>query len=174
MTRAASMTMIGPLCAPLREFCTRCAPHSGPSRAERGKRYWRPAKGLRGNIKGLSLLAGFLLLAPMAFAQSVDGDWTTGLRAREPDRRLITLTLKADGSRLTGTIHGIRPIPVEGSIEGTVLKLTLKVATASGNELLLDYVAILEGDELKFTYQSETGRPPVFGPAAREFTAKRK
>jgi hypothetical protein len=47
------------------------------------------------------------------------------------------------------------------------------VTTSSGNELILNYTAILDGDEIKFTYQSENGRPPVFGPAAQEFTAKR-
>jgi hypothetical protein len=36
----------------LREFRTRCNSHSGPGRAERAKRYWQPAKGLRGNIRG--------------------------------------------------------------------------------------------------------------------------
>ena len=115
-----------------------------------------------------------LLLTSTAFAQSVDGEWTTGLRTREPDRQIITLTLKSDGSRLTGTIHAFRPIPLEGSIEGNALKIRLRVPTATGGELLVNYVATLDGDELKFTYQSETGRPsPPFGPAAREFTAKR-
>jgi len=52
-------TSIGPLCGPEREFRTHCArPHSGPSRAKRGKRYWQPAEGLRGDIKGRSPLAG--------------------------------------------------------------------------------------------------------------------
>ena len=115
----------------------------------------------------------FLLLTSMALAQSVDGEWTTGLHAREPDGRIITLMLKSDGSKLTGTLYGIQPIPLEGTIEGNILRMKLKVTTASGGELLLNYTAILEGDELKFTYQSETGRPPVFGPAAQEFTAKR-
>ena len=109
----------------------------------------------------------------MAIAQSVDGKWTTGLHARGPDARIITLTLKSDGSKLTGTLYGIRPIPLEGTIEGNTLKIRLKVTTSSGGQLLLNYTAILEGDEIKFTYQSETGRPPVFGPAAQEFTAKR-
>jgi hypothetical protein len=46
----------GPLCGPKREFCTRCVrPHSGPSRAKRGKRHWQPVKGLGGDIKGRSL-----------------------------------------------------------------------------------------------------------------------
>ena len=117
--------------------------------------------------------ACFLLLGAIAFAQSVDGDWTTGLHARGPDGKLITLTLKSDGSKVTGTIHAIQPIPLEGTIEGNTLKVKLKVSTTTGNELLVNYTAILEGDEIKFTYQSENGRPPVFGPAAQEFTARR-
>ena len=115
----------------------------------------------------------FFFLTSLAFAQSVDGKWTTGLHTRGPDGQIITLTLKSDGSKLTGTLYGIQPMPMEGTIEGNTLKMKLKVTTSSGGELLLNYTAILEGDEIKFTYQSETGRPPVFGPAAQEFTAKR-
>jgi hypothetical protein len=62
----------GPLYGSKREFRTRCVatqlgeprvasvsvPYSGPSRAQRGQRYWEPAKGLRGDIKGRSPLAG--------------------------------------------------------------------------------------------------------------------
>ena len=115
----------------------------------------------------------FFLLTSLAFGQSVDGKWTTGLHARGPDGQIITFTLKSDGSKLTGTFYGIQPIPMEGTIEGNALKIKLKVTTSSGGELLLNYTAIMEGDEIKFTYQSENGRPPVFGPAAQEFTAKR-
>jgi hypothetical protein len=115
----------------------------------------------------------FLLLASLAFAQSVDGKWTTDLHARGPDRQIITLTLKSDGSRLTGILFGIKPIPLEGTIDGNTLKMKFKVTTDTGGELLLNYTAILKGDEMEFSYQSETGRPPVFGPAAQEFTAKR-
>jgi hypothetical protein len=64
-------------------------------------------------------------------------------------------------------------MPLEGTIEGNTLKVKLKVTTSTGGELQLNYTAVLEGDEITFTYQSETGRPPVFGPAAQEFTAKR-
>jgi hypothetical protein len=103
----------------------------------------------------------------------VDGKWTTGLHARGPDGQIITLTLKSDGSKLTGTLYGIEPIPVEGTIEGNTLKIKLKVTTSNGGNLILNYNAILEGDEIKFSYQTENGRPPVFGPAAQEFTAKR-
>ena len=115
----------------------------------------------------------FLLLSSTAFAQSVDGKWTTGLHTRGPDGQIITLTLKSDGTKLSGTLHGIQPIPLEGTIEGNTLRIKLKVTTSSGGELLLNYTAILEGDEIKFSYQSENGRPPVFGPEAQKFSATR-
>jgi hypothetical protein len=115
----------------------------------------------------------FFLLTSTVLAQSVDGKWTTGLHARGPDGQIITLTLKSDGSKVTGTLFGIQPIPLEGTLEGNTLRIKLKVTTSSGAELLLNYSAILKGDEIKFTYQSDNGRLPVFGPAAQEFTAKR-
>jgi hypothetical protein len=62
---------------------------------------------------------------------------------------------------------------MEGTIDGNTLKIKLRVAPATGSELLLNYTGILQGDEIKFTYHSETGRPPVFGPNAQEFIAKR-
>ena len=52
------LQVFGPLCGSLREFCTHCDPHSGPSRAERRKRNWQPAEGLGGDIKGRRPLAG--------------------------------------------------------------------------------------------------------------------
>jgi hypothetical protein len=114
----------------------------------------------------------FCVGASIASAQSIDGSWTTGLHARGPNGRTITITLNSDGQKVTGTLYGSQPIP-EGTMEGNTLKVTVKVPTVSGSELLMNYVAILDGDELKFTYQSENGRLPVFGPAAKEFTAKR-
>ena len=116
----------------------------------------------------------FVLVTSIALAQSVDGNWTTNLRTREPDRQIITLTLKSEGSKVSGTIHAFRPIPLEGRIDGNTLKINLRVPTATGSELRVNYTGILQGDEIKFTYHSETGRPsPPFGPNAREFIAKR-
>ena len=58
----------------------------------------------------------FVLVTSIALAQSVDGNWTTSLRTREPDRQIITLTLKSEGSKVSGTIHAFQPIPLEGSM----------------------------------------------------------
>lgn len=122
---------------------------------------------------GAMFMISFLFLTSIAFAQSVDGTWTTGLRTRVPDGKIITLTLRTDATRLTGTLDAIQPIPLEGTIEGNTLRIKLKVTTSTGGELLLNYIATMEGDEIRFVYESENGRPPVFGPGAEKFTAKR-
>jgi hypothetical protein len=123
------------------------------------------------NRLAFATFVALFLLMSLTSAQSVEGRWTTALHAA--DGQLITLTLKSDGSKLTGTLYGKQPIPLEGRMEGNKLKTTLKVPTVNGGELLVNYVAVLEGDELKFTYQSDNGRPPVFGPKAQEFIATR-
>src|SRR2546426_9742866 len=120
---------------------------------------------------GLIAAICIVLLAAVSSAQSMDGKWTTGLHARGTDGQVITLTLKSDGSKVTGTLYGSQPIPLEGTIEGNTLRLSLKLTTVNGGERLVNYIATLNGDELKFTHQSEDGRLPVFGPAAKEFTA---
>jgi hypothetical protein len=125
----------------------------------------------RAAFAALVTMVAFVLLMSLASAQSVDGRWTTALRAA--DGQLITLTLKSDGSKLTGTLYGKQPIPLDGTIDGTNLKMTLKVAGANGGELLVNYIAVLEGDELKFTFRPDNSRAPVFGPKAREFSATR-
>src|SRR5262245_55125975 len=71
MVMLTSRALIGPLCGPEREFRTRCVrPHSGPSRAERGRRRWRPAEGLRRDIKWRSSLAGVVALSAIVAAQT--------------------------------------------------------------------------------------------------------
>jgi polyferredoxin len=42
------VVMAGPLSGSFRESCSRCDPLSGPSRAERGRRYWQPVEGSAG------------------------------------------------------------------------------------------------------------------------------
>lgn len=126
-------------------------------------------------MKRAGLIAAICIfrLAALSLAQSVDGKWTTGLHARGTDGPVITLTLKSDGNKVTGTLYASQPIPLEGTIDGNTLRVSLRLTTVNGTERLVNYIATLNGDELKFTHQSENGRLPVFGPAAKEFTAKR-
>jgi hypothetical protein len=51
--------------------------------------------------------------------------------------------------------------------------MKLRVPSVNGGELVMNYVAIVKGDEIKFTFQPEESQLPVFGPKAQEFTATR-
>jgi hypothetical protein len=82
----------------------------------------------------------------------------------------VTLTLKADGGKLTGSVAGGRggEIPIE---EGTISNGMLKFKTKQmgrGGEVTLNWSGTLKGDEIAFTRMAEGGQGQ-----AQEFTLKR-
>ena len=116
----------------------------------------------------------FLCLAALpvvALAQgSVDGKWAGEVPGgRGPQQ--VTLTLKADGGKLTGSMAGGRggEIPIE---EGTIANGMLKFKTKQmgrGGEVTLNWSGSLKGDEIAFMRAQEGGQgQPV------EFTLKRE
>jgi hypothetical protein len=82
----------------------------------------------------------------LALAQgSVDGKWAGEVPGgRGPQQ--VTLTLKADGGKLTGSVAGGR-----------------------GGEITLDWSGALKGDEIAFTRMAEGGQGQP-----QEFTLKRQ
>jgi hypothetical protein len=114
------------------------------------------------------LLICLFAVAGLALAQAkVDGKWAAEIQGgRGP--QMITITLKADGGKLTGTVEGGRggAIPIEeGSIAGNTVKFKQK-QMGRGGEVIMNYTGTVSGDEIKFTRQAEGGMP-------QEFTAKR-
>ena len=116
----------------------------------------------------------FLCLAALpviALAQgAVDGKWAGEVPGgRGPQQ--VTLTLKADGGKLTGSMAGGRggEIPIE---EGTIANGMLKFKTKQmgrGGEVTLNWSGSLKGDEIAFMRAQEGGQgQPV------EFTLKRE
>jgi hypothetical protein len=82
----------------------------------------------------------------------------------------MTITLKAEGGKLTGSVTGGRggEVPIEeGTIQGTTLKFKQK-QQGRGGEQILSYTGTLKGDEIAFSRQVEGQGNPV------EFTAKRQ
>jgi hypothetical protein len=83
---------------------------------------------------------------------------------------MVTITLKNDGGKLTGTVEGGRggAIPIEdGSVSGNTIKFKQK-QMGRGGEIILNYTGTISGDEIKFKREPEGGQGmPV------EFTAKR-
>src|SRR5262249_38396363 len=116
------------------------------------------------------LMVCLFAIAGLALAQAkVDGKWTAEIQGGR-GTQMVTLTLKNDGGKLTGTVEGGRggAIPIEeGSVSGNTIKFKQK-QMGRGGEVILNYTGTINGDEIKFTRQQEGGQGmPV------EFTAKR-
>jgi hypothetical protein len=110
-----------------------------------------------------------LLGISIAYAADVTGKWVAQVPGREGQTREVTITLKAEGEKLTGSVSGRQgdnPIS-DGKIKGDDLEFTV-TQNFQGNEVKVNYKGKVSGDEIKFTRTFGGGnRPPV------EFTAKR-
>ena len=118
----------------------------------------------------------FLLLAGVALADAIDGSWIS-VRKMERDGQAFTITqtfdLKADGSKLTGTLTmafgDMEPMKAEikeGKIDGAKFTFSTTMSTPNG-EFKMVFAGTVEGDTLKGTAEREGGQ-------ARPFEAKRK
>jgi hypothetical protein len=121
------------------------------------------------NVKRGIVLLCVLALGTFVMAQtSVDGTWAGEIQGgRGPQQ--ITLTLKADGGKLTGSIAGGRggAINIE---DGTISGANLKFKTTQqgrGGQVTYSWTGTVKGDEIAFSRTPEGGQ-------AQEFTAKRQ
>jgi hypothetical protein len=99
-------------------------------------------------------------LSSFAIAQSsVDGTWTgevQGGRGPQP----VTLTLKTDAGKLTGTVGGGRGGPVtieEATMSGATLKFKTK-QQGRGGEVTLNWTGTVKGDSIAFSRLAEGGQ----------------
>jgi hypothetical protein len=118
-------------------------------------------------ILGASLFAMLFAIASVAVAQSkIDGNWEMSMQGRQGNTMTQTLTLKADGDKLTGSIKGQRgetPIS-DGKVDGDKISFTVTRQTPNG-EFKATYNGTVEGDAIKGTVQ--------MGENSRDWTAKR-
>jgi len=117
-----------------------------------------------------------LALALVAFAADVTGKWTFEQAGRGGGNPVtVTVTLKASGSTLTGTV--VRPGRngnmeaqiTDGKVDGN--NVSFKTSQdMGGNTIVTEYSGTLSGDELKL----KVTRPGRDGnPMTTEVTAKR-
>jgi len=125
-----------------------------------------------------------LVVAFVAVAADVSGKWTYEGPGRGGNPgRPVTITLKADGMKLTGTVPGgggrggggggTPPADVEisnGKVDGNNISFEVKRTTPNG-DFVTKYEGTLSGDELKL----KITRPGMNGgdPTTTEVTAKR-
>lgn len=117
----------------------------------------------------IRLLALSCLLGLTAFAADVTGKWTAEMPGRGGNTMTTTITLKADGSSLTGTMSGRNGDTeiTNGKVDGDTIKFDV-VREFQGNSVTLHYTGTLSGDNINFKVEREGGEG-----RAREFTAKR-
>jgi hypothetical protein len=114
-------------------------------------------------LKSAFVVMCFVALSALAFAQSVDGTWAGEVQGgRGPQQ--ITVTLKADNGKLTGTAGGGRGGPVdimEGTVSGGDVKFKTK-QMGRGGEIVLNWTGTVKGDEMACTRGAEGGQSQTF------------
>ncbi len=125
-------------------------------------------------MKRIAFLSVCFVFAALTLALAADpsGKWVAQVPGREGQTQETTITLKAEGDKLTGSISGRQGDTAisDGKVSGDNISFNV-VREFNGNTIKMVYTGKLSGDEIKFTRKFEGGpggdRPPV------EFTAKR-
>jgi hypothetical protein len=123
------------------------------------------------NMHNRKLFWAFALVAVLAltaFAADVTGKWKAEFPGRDGQTMTSTLTLKAEGETLTGTISGrMGETPIsEGKISGDDISFVV-VRNFQGQEMKSKYTGKVAGDEIKMSVQFREDMP------AREMVYKR-
>ena len=110
------------------------------------------------------------LLAVSLWAADPTGKWTAEMQGRDGNKREVTMNLKADGDKLTGTVGG--PMGdtdiTDGKVDGDNISFTV-VREFNGNQMKMNYKGAVSGDQIKF----KVARDGAQEGRTMEFTAKR-
>jgi hypothetical protein len=103
------------------------------------------------------LLAGGLATLTM-MAADASGKWTADMPGRDGNTMTITMNLKADGDKLTGTVSGRRGDNdiSNGKVDGDNVTFDV-VREFNGNTMTTHYLGKLDGDTIHFTIKMEGG-----------------
>jgi hypothetical protein len=111
------------------------------------------------------------LAVMVVVAQGVTGKWSGEVQGgRGPQQ--VTVTLKAEGDKLTGSVTGRGgEIPIQdGTLAGNALKFkTQQPGRGGGNPITLNWTGTLKGDEIAMSRAAEGGQGQ-----AQEFVLKRE
>lgn len=117
-------------------------------------------------MKLFRLLLAAAMTVAFAFAGDVSGKWKYSMAGRNGNTIESTLTLKAEGEKLTGTVSGRAGDTAiqDGKVAGDDVSFNV-VRNFNGNEMKIAYKGKLEGDALKLNI--------AMGERNVEATAKR-
>ena len=118
-----------------------------------------------------------LVVAFVAVAADATGKWSYEMAGRNGGpARQMTITLKQDGNKLTGSVPGFgrgggggqEQEITNGKVDGNNISFEVK-REFNGNTMVTKYEGTLSGDELKLKITRDTQN----GPMTNEVTAKR-
>jgi hypothetical protein len=118
-----------------------------------------------------------LVVGLVAFAADATGKWTYEMAGRQGGpARQVTITLKQDGNKLTGSVPGMGrggqeapPIEIKnGKVDGDKVSFEV-VREFQGNTMTTKYEGTVSGDEMKLKITRDTPN----GPMTNDVTAKR-
>jgi len=120
------------------------------------------------------------VVAFVAMAADVSGKWSYQRPGRGGDMMTVTITLKQDGSTLTGSVPGFgrggqggTPQAISnGKVDGDHVYFEVKRTNQNGDESITKYDGTVSGDsmKLKITAPGRGGGEPT----TTEFTANRE
>jgi hypothetical protein len=105
-----------------------------------------------------AVMAAMVLLVMTAVAAEVDGKWVAEVQGQKGPQTQ-TLTLKAEGTKLTGTLDAGRGGPAdisEGMVTGNEVMFKV-VREFNGNKVEQSFKGMLAGGELKVTREAAAG-----------------
>ena len=91
-------------------------------------------------------------------AADATGKWTADMQGRNGNTITVTMNLKADGDKLTGTVSG-RMGDTEisdGKIDGNNIEFNV-VREFNGNKMTQHYAGTMDGDTIHFVIKVEGG-----------------
>ena len=123
-------------------------------------------------MKSLRILLIGCLAAAALWAADVTGKWTAEMQGRNGNTMTITMNLKADGDKLTGTMSGRggETDISDGKVQGDNISFKV-VREFNGNQITSVYKGKVDGDTIHFAMTMEGGS--MGGGQPREFDAKR-
>jgi hypothetical protein len=124
-------------------------------------------------MKALRLVLATSFAAFSLWAADPTGKWTAEMQGPGGNTRTVTMNLKADGSKLTGTVSGGRGGEAEisdGKVDGNDLSFSV-LREFNGNKMTSTYKGKLEGDVIHFNMKMEGG--PMGNMPERQFDAKK-
>jgi hypothetical protein len=109
-------------------------------------------------MKAMRLILAGLVATVAIWAADVSGKWTAEMQGRGGNTMTITMNLKADGDKLTGTVSGRRGESEisDGKVDGDNVTFSV-VREFNGNKFTQNYAGKLDRDTIHFTIKSEGG-----------------